>query len=93
MDDVKKCSKCKIEKFLINFQKNNITKDGQNSISTGCIKEYYLNNSIRIIQKQKDSYLKNHNRIKHYKNEKRGKNNEYEKNILKKGDEQIKIIV
>ena len=79
MDDVKKCSKCKIEKLLINFHKNKLTKDGQNSICKNCMKGYYLRNSIKLIQKQKDYYSKNHNRIKHYKNENREKINEYDK--------------
>ena len=76
MDDVKNCSKCKIEKFMINIHKNILTIDGVNSICKGCMKNYYLNNSITLIQNQKVLYLKNQNRTKPYKKN-REKINEY----------------
>ena len=82
MDDVKKCSKCKSEKLLMKFHKNKLTKDGQNSICKNCMKEYYLNNAIKLIQKQEDYYLKIHNRTKHCKM-KIEKINEYNKKYKK----------
>ena len=67
MDDKKRCSKCKIEKVLINFHTRKITKHGLNSIYESCMDEYYLNISIKLNQKQKDCYSKNHDPIRHYK--------------------------
>ena len=53
--------------------------DGFQPYCKGCIRDYYLNNSIKLIQKQKDYNLKNHDRIKQYKKENREKINEYNK--------------
>ena len=47
------------------------------------MKDYYFNKSFKLIQKQKDFHLKNHDRIKNYKNEHREKINEYNKKIYK----------
>ena len=46
------------------------------------MKDYYLNNSIKLIQKQKDYNLKNHDRIKHYKIENREKIIDYNKKYI-----------
>ena len=47
------------------------------------MKDYYLNNSIKLIQKQKDYNLKNHDRKKHFKNENRERINDYNKKYYK----------
>ena len=70
-DLVKKCSRCGIISLKSNFHKNKKSKDELSSVCKGCMKDYYLNNSIKLIQKQKDYYLKNHDqKKKHFKNEK-----------------------
>ena len=53
MDDIRSCSKCKIEKLLINFRKKKLTKDGVNSICEGCMKDFYLDNSIKFFRNRK----------------------------------------
>ena len=68
---------------MTTFHKNKLTKDGLNSFCKGCMKKFYLNKSVELIQKQKESYLKNHNRIKRYKNEIGEKINEYKKYEVK----------
>ena len=71
--DLKGCSKCKIEKLMINFHKNNKGKDDLYSRCKSCRKQkyneklekiikYYLDNRDRI----KDYYLDNRDRIKEY---------------------------
>ena len=59
------------------------SKEELNSICIGCMKDYYLKNSIKLIQKQKDYNLKNHDRINLYKNENREKISDYNKNFIK----------
>ena len=82
-DLIKKCCRCGIISLKSNFHKNKKSKDELNSICKGCMKDYYFNNSIKLIQKQKVYNLKNHDRIKHYKNENREKINDYNKKYNK----------
>ena len=49
-----------------NFHKRTLSKDGLYDQCMVCRKEYYMNISIKIIQKQIDSYLENRDRLKEY---------------------------
>ena len=63
-EDLKKCSKCKTFSSKSNFNKDVSTEDGLYNRCKVCRKEYYMNNSIKLIQKQKDYYSENRDRIK-----------------------------
>ena len=65
-DLVKKCSKCGIISLKSNFNKDNTKNDGLYNQCKICRKDYYMKNSIKLIQKQKDYYLDNRDRIKEY---------------------------
>ena len=86
-DLVKKCCRCKNILLKSNFHKDNKRKDGLYNHCKICRKEYHIKDSIEIIQKQKDYYLKNRDseleRCKKYKNPNRGKINLNEKNKRK----------
>ena len=66
MDDMKKCSKCKTTSSKCNFNKDVSTIDGLYNQCKVCRKECYMNNSNELIQKQKDYYSENRDRIKEY---------------------------
>ena len=66
MDDMKKCSECKTISSKCNINKDVSTKDGLYNQCKVCGKEYHMNNSIKLIQKQKDYYSENRERIKEY---------------------------
>ena len=53
-DLVKKCCRCKNILLKSNFHKDNKRKDGSFNQCKICRKEYYIKNSIILIQKQKD---------------------------------------
>ena len=65
-DLVKKCSVCKNILLKTNFHKNKKSKDGLHPHCVFCRKEYYIKNSIKLVQKQKDYYIQNRDRIKEY---------------------------
>ena len=65
-DLVKKCSNCRIISLKSNFNKYNTKNDGLYNQCKICRKDYYMKNSIKLIQKQKDYYLDNRDRIKEY---------------------------
>ena len=65
-DLVKKCSKCRIISLKSNFHKDNTRNDGLYNQCKVCRKHYYMKNSIKLIQKQKDYYLDYRDRIKEY---------------------------
>ena len=83
-ESVKKCRVCKNISSKSKFYKSKTKRDGLNSECISCCKEYYMNNSVKLIQKQKDYYLENQDRInnnrKIYNKENRVKINFYEKN-------------
>ena len=58
MDDVSKCSKCKIFSSKSNFLKDISEKDGFNPICKTCVKVYYHGISDKIINYRKQ-YVKN----------------------------------
>ena len=66
MDDMKKCSKCKTISSKCNFKKDVTTKDGLYNQCKVCRRESYMNDSIKLIRKQKDYYSENRDRIKEY---------------------------
>ena len=86
-DLVKKCSRCKNILLKSNFHKDNKRKDGLYNQCKVCRKEYYMKNSIKLIQKQKDYYSENRDseleRCKKYKILNREKINLYSKNKYK----------
>ena len=49
-----------------NFHKNSKKNDSLYIQCKVCRKEYYMKNSIETIQKQKDYYLENRDRLKEY---------------------------
>ena len=65
-DLVKKCCRCGIVKLKSFFYKRTLSKDGLYNQYKVCRKEYYMNNSIKLNQKQKDYQLENRVRIKEY---------------------------
>ena len=52
-DLVKKCCSCGVVKLTSNFHKRTLSKDGLYNQCKVCRKEYYMNISIILIQKQK----------------------------------------
>ena len=83
-DLVKKCRVCKNVSLKSIFLKNKTKRDGLNSECASCCKENYMNNSVKLIQKQKTFYLKNRDQMfkyhRKYKRENRDKINFYGKN-------------
>ena len=77
-DLVKKCSGCKNILLKSNFHKDNTRNDGLYNQCKVCKKEYYMKNSIKLIQKQKDYYLDNQDRIKQYYLDNRDRIKEYQ---------------
>ena len=62
-DLMKNCSKCGNISLKSNFHKNKNTSDGYHIKCKRCMKEYYNDNYIRIIQKQKIWYNNNKQKI------------------------------
>ena len=60
MDDVKKCSECKMDCLKSNFHKNTKTSDGFHPQCRFCRKKYYQENLSEI----KKYYLDNRDRKK-----------------------------
>ena len=58
-DLVKKCCRCKNILLKSNFHKDNKRKDGLYNQCKVCRKEYYMKNSNKLIQIQKDFYSEN----------------------------------
>ena len=65
-DLVKKFNKCRVILLKTNFHKDNTRNDGLYNQCKVSRKDYYMKNSIKLIQKQKDYYLDNRDRIKEY---------------------------
>ena len=84
---VKQCYRCKNILLKSNFHKDNKRKDGLHNQCMVCRKEYYIKNSIKLIQKQKDYYSENRDseleRCRKYKILNREKINLYSKNKYK----------
>ena len=72
-DLVKKCCRCKTFLLKSSFHKHKAKRDGYACECASCCKKFYLKNSNKVIQKQKDYTLKN-----------RDQTNEYHKNMKKK---------
>ena len=60
---VKECRVCKNILLKSNFYRHKTKRDDYISESISCCKEYYMNNSVKLIQKQKDYCLENQDRI------------------------------
>jgi hypothetical protein len=73
---MKKCSKCKVEKELVDFGKDKSSKDGLYTTCKECCKEYRLENKERRKKYNKEYRLKNKERINQYEKEYRNTNKE-----------------
>ena len=82
MYDMKECSKCKTISSKCNFNKDVPTKDGLYNQCKVCRKDYYMNNSIKLIQKQKDFCSENRDRIKEYQLKNHNKNMARKKDLF-----------
>ena len=71
MDDVKRCSKCKIISSKCNFNKDVSTKDGLNPISKVCRMGYYNKKHEQNLLYQKLFAKQNQARINNYEENKR----------------------
>jgi len=60
---MKTCTKCKVEKELICFGKHKSQKDGLNYICKDCVNNIYIENKIKIDERNKTYYLKNKNKV------------------------------
>ena len=81
---MKKCSKCKIEKELIDFNKNKSHKDGCQNHCKICIKEYKIQNKEINKEYKKQYYLKNKEKNKERDNERSKQYYLKNKEIIKK---------
>ena len=83
-EDLKKCSKCKMNCLKSNFHERSRSKNGLRSICKNCVKEYYFKNYDKIIQKTKDWNKNNPEKVKQnnkkYIEQNREKRNIYLKN-------------
>ncbi len=60
---MKKCSRCGVEKELIEFHKQKASKDGLKAWCKSCAKQYDLNHKIKIAAQQKQHYLEHKEEI------------------------------
>lgn len=81
---MKKCSKCKIEKELIDFNKNKAQKDGCQNHCKICIKEYKIKNKEKNKEYKKEYSKKYHLKNKEKINEVSKKYYLNNKEIIKK---------
>jgi hypothetical protein len=74
------CSKCKIEKELVEYHKHKSSKDGIRDVCKECRKEetnlYYQKNSIKLMEKSQEYRLNNPEKIKDGLKKYREKNSE-----------------
>lgn len=61
--ETKVCSKCKIEKTLLEFRKTKSSKDGHHYSCKACDKIYRTKTKEHIVEWSRDYYLKNRDRI------------------------------
>ena len=64
---MKVCSKCKVEKSLVEFVVNKKSKDNLSSVCKLCNKEYRLNNKIKTSIYNNKYYFKNKEKIVKYR--------------------------
>ena len=76
---VKTCTKCKVEKDVVEFHKNKYKKDGLKSECKYCQKEYREANKELIKERKKKYYKANKEKIKAYKEATREHRNEWRK--------------
>jgi hypothetical protein len=84
---MKVCTKCKVEKEVINFSKHKLRKNGINNWCKMCDKEYRLKNKDKI----KQMSLKNKDYYKNYREKNKLLKTEYDKNYREKNKEKLKI--
>jgi len=73
---MKKCSKCKVEKELVDFGKDKSSKDGLYTTCKECCKEYRLKTKEQRKKYNKEYRLENKERINQYEKEYRNTNKE-----------------
>jgi hypothetical protein len=66
---IKKCSTCKIEKNLLDFNKNKSQKDGYENLCRLCKKKYYDLNKNNILKNKKKYHINNKEKISIIKKE------------------------
>ena len=86
----KVCSKCKIEKPVVIFQKDNTKRYGLHSQCKKCQKEYRNDNSDKIKERKKEYRKANPDKIKEYYNVNSDKIKEYRKANSDKIKERMK---
>ena len=59
----KKCTKCKIIKSTIEFNKNSSAKDGFSNWCKKCYKEWHYNNREKLLTKKRKKYEDNKEEI------------------------------
>ena len=74
MDDVKRCSMCKMISSKSNLNKDITKNDGYRSCCKFCSKKYYYNNQTRIINNHKKYNKNNRSKINAYERLKRRTN-------------------
>jgi hypothetical protein len=84
---MKVCTKCKVEKEVINFSKHKLRKNGINNWCKMCDKEYRLKNKDKI----KEMSLKNKDYYKDYREKNKLLKSEYDKKWREINKEKLKI--
>jgi len=84
------CKKCKIEKELEKFHKDNRTKDRREVSCKDCKKKYQQENKERISENKSKYYIKNKEKFKEYKKSNKDKVKEYNKKYRIKNKDKIK---
>ena len=71
MDEIKRCSKCKMIYLKSNFYKDITKNDGYRPSCKICCQKYYYNNQNRLLNNQKIYSKKNRSKINAYERQKR----------------------
>jgi hypothetical protein len=87
---MKVCTKCKVEKEVINFSKHKGTKSGFGSRCKECSKEYYKKYHEKNKNYSKEHRKKNKEYYKEYRKNNSEKNKEYYKKWREENKEKIK---
>lgn len=74
LDNMKKCSRCQLEKELIDFGKKITNKDGHTDTCKSCRKEYYIKNKDERLRYEKEYRSNNLDKISNYKKHRRNTN-------------------
>ena len=90
----KRCNKCKTVKPLVEFSKDNKSKDGYQSKCKSCNKKYHEDNRLTILEKKRNRYQQNKDKIlssqKKYYQENKDKISDRNKKYRESNKEKIK---